>query len=745
MIEPTVSILVMLVTVTAFIYYLLTTKSEAKDQSYASYFLVILAIGVILHYPSYAPVAADQSPSELFVEQLLAFGKAMETALRAFSGMFNIGAAQQEYADLAYKLAVFLHYLASMLLTFLVAIKLFGKNVANRIRIWANANRSKYIVIGSGERAQLFLKSLDNKQKRRTTVILETADAELHRDLLFQGFSVLTMHYILDKSKPLQTPVNDLQSAREALRRAGLYHNNHPTKVIALSEYEEVNLLVAKIVTKHIAAAVQPTRSPRGRMNPLSEEQEAKLAALQLSAHIMYKTLNRTEHFTFAEYALGRVRFFNLYEARAQKFIAENPITKLIPSSWIDTSKARLRKPYSIGSIFVGCGLTNQHLLRNTIANYQLLGTPYSVLIAGLDADNIEAQFRNAAPGLFTETSDCRLAFAKLNVLHAEFYQQICAEIEGLDYASVFIALGSDKLSIETALELRQRLYAAGLLQAADGDYQYSRARIFVKVKQTSLMTDHEFLNEGWSGCEITVFGSADEVLSERHILQEDLDFLAKRIANSYWESAAKRGQESNTYSTWDSLSEFKRHTNRLAALSIRPKLNLLGFDLVDDGQVTGPEVLDAFQRAYDMETALRLRSERKVGMDQEPKRFVDLVERDQHGAIIDNARNNLARLEHQRWNAIHLANGWTQLPLSEVREAFRQDEKAKRHACIATYEGLTAVRRKQAEEAVQSGSKQTLDEGLIDADILCYDFDVMDRLPGLLENSRYRITKLER
>jgi len=184
-------------------------------------------------------------------------------------------------------------------------------------------------------------------------------------------------------------------------------------------------------------------------MNPLSEEQEAKLAALQLSAHIMYKTLNRTEHFTFAEYALGRVRFFNLYEARAQKLIAENPITKLIPSSWIDTSKARLRKPYSIGSIFVGCGLTNQHLLRNTIANYQLLGTPYSVLIAGLDADNIEAQFRNAAPGLFTETSDCRLAFAKLNVLHAEFYQQICAEIEGLDYASVFIALGSDKLSIE--------------------------------------------------------------------------------------------------------------------------------------------------------------------------------------------------------------------------------------------------------------------------------------------------------
>jgi hypothetical protein len=54
-------------------------------------------------------------------------------------------------------------------------------------------------------------------------------------------------------------------------------------------------------------------------------------------------------------------------------------------------------------------------------------------------------------------------------------------------------------------------------------------------------------------------------------------------------------------------------------------------------------------------------------------------------------------------------------------------------------------VRRKQAEEAVQSGSKQTLDEGLIDADILCYDFDVMDRLPGVLENSKYRITKLER
>ena len=54
-------------------------------------------------------------------------------------------------------------------------------------------------------------------------------------------------------------------------------------------------------------------------------------------------------------------------------------------------------------------------------------------------------------------------------------------------------------------------------------------------------------------------------------------------------------------------------------------------------------------------------------------------------------------------------------------------------------------MRRKQAEEAVQSGSKQTLDEGLIDADSLCYEFDVMDSLPWLLVNSRYRITKLER
>ena len=71
--------------------------------------------------------------------------------------MFNIGAAQQEYSDLAYKLSVIHHYLDSMLLTFLVALRLFGKNVAIRIRIWVNSNRSKYIVIGSGERAQLFL------------------------------------------------------------------------------------------------------------------------------------------------------------------------------------------------------------------------------------------------------------------------------------------------------------------------------------------------------------------------------------------------------------------------------------------------------------------------------------------------------------------------------------------------------------------------------------------------------------
>jgi hypothetical protein len=128
-------------------------------------------------------------------------------------------------------------------------------------------------------------------------------------------------------------------------------------------------------------------------------------------------------------------------------------------------------------------------------------------------------------------------------------------------------------------------------------------------------------------------------------------------------------------------------------------------------------------------------------------------MERDANG-IIDNARNNLARLEHQRWVALHLVSGWTKLPKEYVTENVRQNEKSKQHACITTVEGLYDLQRAQTDPIIDKARKDNeTDENirkkenkaLYGADTVCYDFDLMDRLLKTLDGSEFIIADDER
>ena len=72
-------------------------------------------------------------------------------------------------------------------------IKLFGKNAVNRIRVFVNSIRSRYIVIGASGQAEIFLRSFDCKKRKRTTVILEAGQKDKKKDLTFRGFAVLVI------------------------------------------------------------------------------------------------------------------------------------------------------------------------------------------------------------------------------------------------------------------------------------------------------------------------------------------------------------------------------------------------------------------------------------------------------------------------------------------------------------------------------------------------------------------------
>jgi hypothetical protein len=124
--------------------------------------------------------------------------------------------------------------------------------------------------------------------------------------------------------------------------------------------------------------------------------------------------------------------------------------------------------------------------------------------------------------------------------------------------------------------------------------------------------------------------------------------------------------------------------------------------------------------------------------------KFVQTENGEPDGIIKDTPRNNLARLEHLRWNTFHLVHGWTKLPISKIKagNGGRQNRFTKQHACITTFEDLIQLRKIQAEKAVAENPGLSLKEAESKADTIWYDFNLMDELPVRLLASNKTISK---
>jgi hypothetical protein len=783
-----------------FILYVILQWKKRKDWVDAMYFIAVFVTGMVLYALGLSYDGNPNSP----VLPLFTIASAIHLSFKSFCGDFALSSISNLSQDNEiFSVAVFMHFITAIMFTCLIAIKLFGKNVINRIHVYINKHfhlkyivfgkrEPVYIVIGISGQAEVFLQSLRYEQKRRTTVILDAAIKGKKNDLIDRGFAVIVIKDDEDKDEE----ENIVKGTREALEIAGF----DGSTIISMSEDDDVNLLTVKIVTDYIDSVVDPQKDSKGRVEKLSPSQKDKLNELQLFVYAMYEMLDRTEHFKFSEYALGRVRFFNPHELRARKFMFEHPITSLIPEEWIYKEKARLYKesddvpnkptgPYRIMNFFVGYGRTNQHLLKKSICNYQLLNTDYNALIIDKNAKCLGKHFQNTAPGLFNKNENGKTVFGSelnpgsvyypnqneaynivfddLDVLSSDFYDRIIQEIKkgyrdknGYDFATIIIAIGTDMLNIETALELRQKLYERKLLKVKYGESEYDRVKIFVKISKNILKYDEVLNDKSYIPNKIKTFGALKEILNESYIIDEKMDVIAKSIDNVYQETTGTDTPQKEVLTNWDSLTEFKRESNRYAALSIRTKFNLLGFDFDEFKEANAVE--KDYNEKYGIAISERQRSRKMNG------EFVDFAECDENGEIKDNARNNLARLEHQRWNTLYLVNGWTKLEIKEaaanirriakdvvdyirrvdvniseherakkiaqkIFNKSRQDEKSKQHACITSFEGLSLLREDQAdalreveEDVVQLLSRDKLRSI---ADARCSDFNLMDRL----------------
>jgi hypothetical protein len=786
-----------------FIFNLFVKKKDGKDWIYAVYFIITLFTGMVLY--SFA-LFYNSDKDTVFSPGFLIL-KSLSISLKSFSGDFNVSTVSKlANENLFFHIAVIIHFFASVSLTFLVVVKFFGQNMINKIRVFLISLGKKYIVIGCDGQAGIFLKNLTPQQKRQTTVIIQSSQIDRQRELINKGYAVVTVKEIKTEKKDAYTVYHD------AIKKAGAMRCNYETKIISMSEQDEINLLAAKILTDFIINKINLIKADGHII--LTGEQEKILSKIKLDARIMYSFLERAEHFLYIENAAGKVRFFNPYEIRARKFLWENPITKLIPFHWIDTEKAKLKnningekKAYKISNIFVGFGSTNKAIFKKSIINNQLLNIDYNALIICKDAKKHEKMFMNSAIGLFDITENGkiikrgaeikpnpdgsvyldnppeqnRIVFEEADALSVELYDSIIKEIGGApagngkpailpsDYATVIIALGDNRFSVETALELRQKLYESDLLTGMIDGKKYPRVRIYVKINEETILADKKILNSAAKEitCKIETFGADEEILTKKYIIDEEMDTLAKNIANRY----EGKIETVTAASEWNTCTQFHRESSRSSAMSIRVKLNLLGLDLEQGGE---PDIncISAFHARYEINTAFDLRTERKKmeniikhARREEEKggvipddiltlkikdEIIDLAERNNND-FADTPRNNLGILEHQRWNTFHLANDWTKLPREKIRagRTGRQDGPGKQHACITTFHGLIKLREIQKNiekaEIKEKNEKQYIEaESLLNADTIRHDFNTMDFLLDLTGENFSKMRKAE-
>ncbi|GHU23431.1 hypothetical protein FACS1894172_08230 [Spirochaetia bacterium] len=682
-----------------FYFFSKLVKSISKNIPQIVFFVTIFIAGLMLNWLAINYFyGKDENPVNIFK-----LGAIFSITLKMFAG-FNWDVSiwsPLAKQNILYSIAITLCFVSAVLYTASLVVHLFFKNLWNSISIFFLTNFSKrtWIIAGMGVYQGTLLKGLTPEQKKSTIIIPNKINDEVQKEYLAQGFLIINAKLSVD-----------------ILKKAGFFDKKE-TALIAISDNDVENLDIARTITSYLK-----TRSDKDREK------------LNFSVHIMYTNIERVEHFKFSESAGGKIQFFNPYEITARSFLFENPITKFIPLSNIDTETAHIKTGFDFLHVFIGFGKTNSELLKQSIAANQILGVDYRALVIDTDIKDKKSIFINQCHGIFINREEWddkkyfpaphekyHIDFIECNVLSKEMYGTVINCVKKVDASAVIVSLENDQSSAETAMEFRQQCYEESI----------KNVNIFIRAKEDSSIIAEDVLNDN-TEIKIKLFGFEDEIISLEHIINRDMDILAKHIAENY------SGDTSIEYpSKWDELSNHERESNLYAALSIRIKLNLMGFDLIYDkteNSIQDKNILTEFAHIYELEPSQKLRNEKK---------YLSYIKRNPDGSIANTARNNLARLEHQRWNSYYLVKGWTPLPKDKVSAASRKNPQTKKHACITTFEGLDKLTQLQANKKREDDPALDYQAALEKYDTMHLDCDQIDCLIGNIANTKYRIVKL--
>lgn len=330
------------------------------------------------------------------------------------------------------------------------------------------------------------------------------------------------------------------------------------------------------------------------------------------------------------------------------------------------------RKDFSI--TVIGAGNCSSEIIK-ACAWCTQLGNDYSTKINVIDknAKDLEKRLKKECPELIS--SSYNINFSDCDISKLEFNNLLETKCADTNY--IIVASGSDDDNLRIAMELR-RFYLSSspefnnlpVINVYIEDNEYLQS---VQGLINSSLEDKK------NNYILESFGSDKEFYSYSMFNDSDIEKLAINSSCVYWKYRKDNHPEENyTVSEMNDMyffdKEFEKNSNRTNAIHLVYKLFLLGF-------------------------GIRKKSDPSVTQEQKksaPKLLKYLKEK-----LADKSKlDNLAYIEHERWNAFYRSEGWCGIPYDKWDAFKKQYNKQKnyvikQHACICSYEMLQEVEKK--------------------------------------------------
>ncbi len=630
----------------------------------------------------------------------------------------------------------------------LLATSVFAENLSNAFRKLSVCRFSKeaLVVVGFSEENKQIL---DSAKTDATMLVCEKSDEEV------LDYAYINRHAYATLTEDLGAQITSLFGSMKKKK----------VKVIVNTGDDAKNLVLVKSLVSI--------------MEKLTMDSAEIGLDRGVSVWVFGEQTNKEVFLHFVKKSKGRVHFINKHTLVAKDFTSRYPITKFMDSRHIDYDSATVKSEIKPSIIMLGFGETSRSLLLTLVANNQLMTKKNGALLAKPityrvydkkasenDKNLNHTFFRyirefngvNKKGYLPVPPNPAIVSFENKDINDKDFYETLKKDLSGegkqIPYTYIIIDYENDMENLDIAEKLSEKLI----------EWNAREVKIFTRVASSRL--GGEVAKEYGTTSGFICYGNeGDIVFNESDIMAESNEKMAKDRHLCYALEDSEKGDnepkptdkkllkewkkkkaekeravlEKATEKWFERWEQIQRDSNSYGVMSLRLKLNLLGFDYTERAKdEKGEDALaEEFKQRYEKNDPVLYEGEPIEVLDG--KRAVDYGECNFKSGT---ARYNLAVLEHQRWNSYEIINGYVPASIEEMRTLDKQTMiKTRKHANITTFEGLYEYRKMMLEEALKTNEDgKTLTEA--DFDVIKYDYQLLDDALWLLKRNGLKLIK---